>query len=99
MSSIRLFHAWPFLAFLATIAAVPICARAKHAAPGTKIVLFSGKQSEVSDNWLTGDEKGPAAWKVQDGGSMLVGPGDIVTKERFTDYQLHVEFKVPLMED
>ncbi len=62
------------------------------------IVLFSGKEDEVGKNWLNSKQTGPAGWKFVDGAMQARG-GDIVSKEKFTDYQLHVEFKVPYMPD
>src|SRR5262249_27651326 len=56
------------------------------------IILFSGKQDDVSANWLARNGASPAAWNVVEG-AMVARGGDIMTKERFTDYQLHVEFK------
>ena len=61
------------------------------------VILFSGKQDDVTANWLARNGS-PAAWKVVEG-AMVAHGGDIITKERYTDYQLHVEFKVPYMPD
>ena len=65
--------------------------------PEGAIVLFDGKSL---DNWS--NLKGKAAgWKV-DNGYMECVPksGNIVTKGEFgPDYQLHVEFWLPLMKD
>jgi hypothetical protein len=57
-------------------------------------VLFNG--TDVS-NWRkrNGD---PAGWKVADG-VMTAGGGDIVSEQRFTDFQLHLEFRIPDMPD
>jgi hypothetical protein len=62
------------------------------------IVLFSGKQEDVAGNWLARNLMNPAGWKVADG-AMIARGGDIISKERFTDYQLHIEFRVPYMPD
>src|ERR1051325_4100817 len=62
------------------------------------IILFSGKPEEVAANWRRNMSDKDAAWKVKDG-AMVSGGGDIVTKQDFTDFQLHVEFKVPYMPD
>ncbi len=50
--------------------------------------------------WTTRDGK-PAGWKVEDGYLEVVpGKTDIMTKEKFgPDFQLHVEFWLPLMAD
>lgn len=60
------------------------------------LVLFSGKQEDVAANWLARNGSNPAPWKVVNGALVAKG-GDILTKERFVDYQLHVEFKTPYM--
>jgi hypothetical protein len=36
-------------------------------------------------------------WKILEDGSMQVNGGDILTKERFGDHKLHIEFKLPYM--
>lgn len=61
-----------------------------------KIVLFSGKAEEISQNWE--NEGKPAAWKLVDG-AMQAGGGSISSKQPFENFQLHVEFKVPYMPD
>ena len=62
--------------------------------PESAVILFNGKDL---NNWTTrnGDDAG---WEVEDG-VMTVVPrtGDIMTKERFTDHFLHVEFMIPDM--
>jgi hypothetical protein len=57
-------------------------------------MLFNGRDLS---NWRTRDGK-PAGWQVEDG-VMTVVPGtrDIVSQERFQDFQLHVEFRIPDM--
>jgi hypothetical protein len=63
-------------------------------APPGAVVLFNGKDL---DNWTT--RKGePAGWQVADG-AMTVVPraGDIMTRERFDDFLLHLEFRCPDM--
>lgn len=61
--------------------------------PRDAVVLFDGRDLS---GWVKRGSGEPATWKVADG-VMTAGGGDIVTKERFRDFQLHVEFKVPLM--
>lgn len=58
------------------------------------VVLFSGKQEEVAANWRKNMTTQDAGWKVVKG-ALQVGGGDIVSKQEFTDFQLHVEFKIP----
>jgi hypothetical protein len=67
------------------------------ATPKGAVVLFDGKDLS---NWVGRNGK-PAAWKVENG-YVEVAPrkGDIMTKEKFgPDFQLHVEFWIPLMAD
>ena len=68
-------------------------------APSDAIVLFDGKDLS---KWLShGGEKGnrqavAAAWKVKDGYTEVVhNAGDIYTKEKFGDMQLHIEWAAP----
>jgi hypothetical protein len=61
------------------------------------VVLFDGTKESLEKNWVKHNSNEPPAWKMVDEGGMVVSGGDIVTKEKFTDYQLHVEFKVPFM--
>ena len=64
------------------------------AAPKKAVVLFNGKDVK---NWTSRDGK-PAEWKAEDGVLNVVpGTGDIMTKERFTDFFLHIEFRCPEM--
>ena len=62
--------------------------------PDSAVILFNGKDL---NNWTTRDG-GEAKWDVEDG-VMTVVPrtGDIMTKEKFTDHYLHVEFMCPDM--
>jgi len=63
-------------------------------APSDAIVLFDGKNL---DEWVSGkDAKSAAEWTVADG-AMTVNKskGNIQTKRSFTDYQLHIEWKIP----
>jgi len=58
------------------------------------IILFNGKDLS---NWQkrNGD---PAGWEVADGVMAVVrGTGDIMTKDKFTDFMLHLEFMEPDM--
>jgi hypothetical protein len=60
------------------------------------LVLFSGKPEELREHWLRRSSGQPAAWKI-DNGAMVAGGGDIVTRQQFQDFLLHVEFRVPFM--
>ena len=58
------------------------------------VLLLNGK--DVS-NW-NARKGGPAGWKVEDKILHVVpGTGDIVSKELFTDFFLHLEFRCPDM--
>jgi hypothetical protein len=61
--------------------------------PSDAIVLFDGKNM---DEWVTNSDKTPAKWNVANG-VMTVNKsgGNIETKRSFTNYQLHIEWKVP----
>jgi Domain of Unknown Function (DUF1080) len=48
--------------------------------------------------WTKGDGKTAAEWPVADGAA-TVGKGNIQTKEKFGDFQMHLEFQVPYMPD
>ena len=65
--------------------------------PSDAVVLFDGKDLS---HWVKRGSDEPAQWKVADGVMEVVPKtGDICSKERFTDFQLHVEFWLPLMAD
>lgn len=67
-------------------------------APPGAVVLFSGKEADLAANWTRRNPAQPAGWPVQDGTTTPVG-GDIMSKQRFTDFMLHIEFRTPLMPD
>jgi hypothetical protein len=58
--------------------------------PSDAIVLFDGKDLS---RWSSGG--GPAKWKVENGYAEVNGTGDIETKEKFGDVQLHLEWAEP----
>ncbi len=63
-------------------------------APSDAVVLFDG--TDLSQ-WVSVKTQGPADWDVANG-VMTVrkgGGGNIETKQKFKDYQLHVEWKIP----
>ena len=63
------------------------------AAPSDAIVLFDGKNL---DEWVTNKDKSPAKWIVSDGVmTVKKDAGNIETKRSFTNYQLHIEFRIP----
>jgi Domain of Unknown Function (DUF1080) len=63
--------------------------------PAGAVVLFDGKSLE---QWASrNDPKKPAPWKLVGGGAAQVQGGDIMTREKFGSFKLHVEFRVPYM--
>lgn len=63
------------------------------AAPADAIVLFDGSGL---DEWVAVRDKSAAGWRVENG-VMVVNKqaGNIETRRRFRDYQLHLEYRVP----
>jgi hypothetical protein len=61
--------------------------------PKNAVVLFDGKDLA---RWQKYPAGGDATWKVVDG-AMEVAGGDIITKDKFRDMKLHLEFMPPLM--
>jgi Domain of Unknown Function (DUF1080) len=62
-------------------------------APSDAIILFDGKNL---DEWVQADDQSAAKWNV--GGEILTVNkkyGNIETKQKFTNYQLHLEWRVP----
>jgi hypothetical protein len=50
--------------------------------------------------WAKADGKSPAEWPIVDGVATVSNKqGNIRTKAKFGDFQMHVEFQVPLMPD
>ena len=71
-------------------------------APSDAIVLFDGKDlshwQPATQVMPTGPviRPGPPGWKVENGYmEVVLGSGDIATKEKFGDVQLHVVFAEP----
>lgn len=63
------------------------------APPSDAIVLFDGKNL---DEWVSTNDRSPAKWTVQDE-TLVVNKkaGNIETKRKFKDYQLHLEYRIP----
>lgn len=60
--------------------------------PADAIVLFNGQNLS---RWRSADESA-AKWRVIDGDAVVVpGAGDILTREKFGDAQLHIEWATP----
>jgi hypothetical protein len=64
--------------------------------PAGAIVLFDGKNF---DKWRHARKKAtPVKWRLVDGAmEVKPGTGSIITKEKFTDLKLHLEFRTPFM--
>ncbi len=61
--------------------------------PTGAVVLFDGKNLNA---WQQTDGK-PAKWKLTQDGAMEVTSGNIITKQKFQDCKLHLEFRTPYM--
>jgi len=75
---------------------VPVVTPAKNGVPSDAIILFDG---EGLDNWVSmKDSISAAPWHLNKDGSMTVADktGDIMTKQKFGDIQLHIEWRSPL---
>jgi hypothetical protein len=59
--------------------------------PSDAIILF--KKAKDISNWVSSN--GPAKWKTGCHKMTVNGTGDIMTKEKFGDCQLHIEFRTP----
>ena len=64
--------------------------------PSDALVLFDGKDLNQWVDRGKGGKTQPAAWKLENGYvESNHGTGDLVTKEKFGDMQLHLEFASP----
>ena len=62
--------------------------------PSDAIVLFDGKDLS---KWESTKDGGAAPWKVEDGAMTVAsGKGGVSTKQKFTNYQLHIEWRSPI---
>jgi hypothetical protein len=66
-----------------------------NAAPSDAIVLFDGAGLSA---WERAGTKGAAGWRVNADGTVTVDKehGDIQTKQLFENFQLHIEWRVPV---
>jgi len=63
------------------------------APPSDAIVLFAGQNL---DQWVSSTDKSPAKWTVADGViTVNKAAGNIETRQKFRNYQLHIEWRVP----
>ena len=61
--------------------------------PSDAVVLFDGKNL---DDWVSLKDGSPAKWVVANGVVTVdKKSGDIMTKRSFTNYQLHIDWRVP----
>ena len=64
--------------------------------PSDAIILFDGTPGSISNNWCSKDGSA-SKWIVKDGEFICTpGSGSAVTREKFADCQLHIEWKTPL---
>lgn len=85
------------VACLAVLMVAMVVAQEKPAKPPKgAVVLFNGKDLSA---WVSRDGKSPARWEITPDGAMQVkaGTGDIMTREEFGSFQLHIEFNIPEM--
>jgi hypothetical protein len=62
-------------------------------APSDAVVLFNGQNQ---DEWVRVSDGTPASWKIADGiWTVDKATGSIQTKKTFTNYQLHLEYRIP----
>jgi len=62
-------------------------------APSDAVILFNGQNE---DEWVKVSDGTPATWKVADGILTVdKNTGNIQTKRTFTNYQLHLEYRIP----
>ena len=63
------------------------------APPSDAVVLFDGKNL---DDWVSVRDQSPAKWTVANGIVTVNKPaGDIETRRTFTNFQLHLEYRIP----
>jgi hypothetical protein len=68
--------------------------RTDSAPPSDAIVLFDGADL---DQWVNTRDKTPAGWTVADGiATVSKDAGNIETRRRFRNYQLHLEWRIPV---
>lgn len=71
----------------------PIVNTKPGSVPSDAIILFDGKNL---DAWRGEADGTPAQWKVSNGHLVVdKSKGGIITKDSFSDYQLHIEWQIP----
>ncbi len=82
---------------LALVLMAGVVAQQRQARPPRgATVLFDGKDLS---KWVSRDGRTPARWEITPNGAMQVkaGTGDIMTRDEFGSFQLHIEFRIPEM--
>jgi len=82
--------------FAAQVAYADSLFKGEESKPADAIVLFDGKDLS---GWVSAGSDKPAGWKVEKGYMEVNGTGDIASKTNSKDFQLHLEFWLPLMAD
>lgn len=83
---------------LCTISTIAAEDKKSEKPPEGAIVLL-GHHQDSTDKW-TKQNGQPIGWTFEDGVlTVKGGTGNIKTKQEFTDYKLHVEFRTPYMPD
>jgi hypothetical protein len=75
------------------VPAVVTPAKIVGAPPSDAIILFDGKNE---DEWVSAQDHTPAKWVVGHGVlTVAKAAGNIETRRKFHNYQLHLEFRIP----
>ncbi len=83
------------MGFVSTACLLLAYAPVQTEAPKDSIILFDGKDTSA---WVHRGTKAPCKWDVINGELVVKsGQPDVMTKQVFGDYRLHVEFWLPLM--
>lgn len=79
--------------FYTPVPAVVSAGKTDALPPSDAIVLFDGKHL---NEWVNVNTKGTAGWTVHNGiFTVDKSKGNIETKRKFTNYQLHLEWQIP----
>ena len=68
------------------------------APPPGAVILFDGSNLAGWERRDPKQKETPVGWTIADGVLQVApGTGDIMTKQKFTDFRLHIEFRTPFM--
>ncbi len=68
------------------------------APPPGAVILFDGTSLAGWERRDPKQRETPVGWRIADGVLHVApGTGDIMTKQKFSDFQLHIEFRTPFM--